>query len=77
VYGERRLDPRSRLAFEGDGLASGQGRAFDLSLRYVRDFRARVSAFGGVRLLDGGADNESIYSFARFYYLTAGVQYRM
>lgn len=77
AYGERRLDARSRLTFEGDGLASGQGRAFDLSLRYVRDFGARTLGFAGLRLLDGGADNDSIYSFARFHYLTVGVQYRM
>lgn len=77
LYGERRLDSRSRLTFEGDGLAGGPGRAFDLSARYVRDLGERVSGFAGVRLLDGGADNGSVYNFARFYYLTAGLQYRM
>ena len=77
LYGERRLDSRSRLTFEGDGLAGGPGRAFDLSARYVRDLGERVSGFAGLRLLDGGVDNSSVYNFARFYYLTAGLQYRM
>ena len=77
VYGERRLDGRSRVTFEGDGLAGGPGRAFDLSLRYVRDFGERVSGFAGVRILDGGADSSSVYNFARFHYLTFGLQYRM
>jgi hypothetical protein len=36
-----------------------------------------VSGFAGLRLLDGGADTSSVYHFARFYYLTAGLQYRM
>lgn len=76
LYGERRLDGRSRLAFEGDGLVGGRGRAFDLSLRYVRDIGGSVSGFAGLRILDGGADNSSIYSFARFQYLTVGLQYR-
>jgi len=77
LYGERRLDSRSRITFEGDGLAGGPGRAFDLSARYVRDIGERVSAFAGLRILDGGADSSSVYNFARFHYLTVGLQYRM
>lgn len=77
LHGEYRLGERSRLTFEGDGLASGRGRAFDLSARYVRDFSPRLSGFAGVRMLDGGADNGTVYNFARFHYLTAGLQFRM
>lgn len=77
LYGERRLDSRSRITFEGDGLAGGRGRAFDLSARYVHDIGERVSAFAGLRILDGGADSSSVYNFARFHYLTVGLQFRM
>ncbi len=77
LYGEYRLDKRSRITFEGDGLVGGRGRAIDLSLRYVHDFGDRVSAFAGVRVLDGGADSNTLYNFARFNYLTVGLQYRM
>ncbi len=77
LYGERRLDSRSRITFEGDALASGRGRAIDLSLRYVHDLGDRLSGFAGVRILDGGADSSSLYNFARFHYLTAGLQYRL
>jgi hypothetical protein len=77
LYGERRLDNRSRLTFEGDGLAGGPGRAFDLSARYVRDIDERVSVFAGLRILDGGAGSSSVYNFARLHYLTFGLQYRM
>ena len=76
LYAETGVGERTRLVFEGDGLASGRGRAFDLSLRLVHDLRPGLSAFGGLRMLDGGADNSSIYNFARFEYLTAGVQWR-
>lgn len=75
-YAQKNLSERSRLIFDVDGLASGRGRAFDLSLRAAYDFRSGLSGFVGVRLLDGGADNGSIYNFARFHYLTAGVTFK-
>jgi len=77
LYGERRLGNRSRITFEGDALASGRGRAIDASLRYVHDLGDRLSGFAGVRVLDGGVDASSQYNFARFHYLTAGLQYRL
>lgn len=76
VHAQRQLNERSRLVFEGDGLTSPQGRAFDLSLRYVHDFHRGLSGFAGVRLLDGGADNDTLYNFARFNYLSIGLIYR-
>ncbi|MBU3725822.1 MAG: hypothetical protein FGM18_09990 [Burkholderiaceae bacterium] len=76
AYVERKFSHQSRLVIDGDGLAGGPGYALDLSLRYVRDLQPGLSAFGGVRLLDGGVDNNSVYNFARFYYLTFGLQFR-
>lgn len=73
LHAQRQLGERARLQFDGDGLASPRGRAFDLSLRYVHDFQRDLSGFVGVRLLDGGADNASIYNFARFHYVTVGL----
>lgn len=73
IHAQRHLGERSRLQFDGDGLASSRGRAFDLSLRYVHDFQRGLSGFAGVRVLDGGADNDSIYNFARFHYVTLGL----
>ncbi len=75
-YAQRNLGERSRVIFDVDGLASSRGRAFDLSLRYAHDLRPGLSAFGGIRILDGGADNDSIYNFARFHYLTVGLSFR-
>ncbi len=73
LHAQRRLGERARFIFEGDGLASSRGRAFDLSLRYAQDLRPGLAAFAGVRLLDGGANNDSVYNFARFGYLTVGL----
>jgi len=75
LHAQRRLGERSRLVFEGDGLTSSRGRAFDLSLRYAHDLRPGLAAFAGLRLLDGGADNEKVYNFARFTYLSVGLSY--
>lgn len=73
VHAQRQLGDRARLQFDGDGLASPRGRAFDLSLRYVHDFQRGVSGFAGVRMLDGGADNDTVYNFARLHYITLGL----
>lgn len=75
-YAQRNLGDRSRFIFDVDGLASSRGRAFDISLRYAHDIRPGLSAFGGIRILDGGADNDSVYNFARFHYLTVGLSFR-
>jgi hypothetical protein len=75
LHAERTLGDRTRLVFEGDGLAGGPGRAFDLALRVVQDLRPGLGVFAGVRVLDGGADS-SVYNMARFQYLMAGVQWR-
>lgn len=75
-YGQRQLSPSARLVFDADGLASPRGRAFDLSLRYMHDFQQGMSGFAGIRMLDGGADNDSVYNFARLNYLTIGLAIR-
>lgn len=71
---ERRLGPRVSLIGDVDALGSGQGHAVDLSLRaqYAVDTRWAVSA--GYRMLDGGADNDTLYNFARIQWLTLGLR---
>ena len=73
LHAQRQLGEHARLQFDGDGLTSSRGRAFDLSLRYVHDFQRGLSGFADVRVLDGGADNDSVYNFARFHYFTVGM----
>lgn len=71
---ERRLGSRVSLIGDVDALGSGQGYAVDLSLRaqYAIDKSWAVSA--GYRMLDGGADNDTLYNFARIEWLTLGVR---
>jgi hypothetical protein len=63
-----------RLA--GDALASSQGRAEDVLFAVVRDVGKAAKLFAGYRLLEGGADNDEVYTFSLFHYLVGGVEVR-
>jgi len=64
------------LLLEADALASptGEGRAEDLFLGATWRARPRLELRGGYRLLEGGADVESVYNFALIHYLSFGVR---
>lgn len=51
------------LGFEADGLASPQGRAFDVAGSLLFPFAERWTGRVGYRFIEGGADNEEVYSF--------------
>jgi hypothetical protein len=78
LYAYARYQASDWLAFEAeaDALAAPQGRAEDVSLKAV--FRANdvISLDLGYRLLEGGADNDEVYTFAFFHYAVAGVRVR-
>ncbi|HSD29821.1 MAG TPA: hypothetical protein VLL75_21135 [Vicinamibacteria bacterium] len=68
---------RLALEFEADALAAPQGRAEDVSLKAVFRVSDRVEVDLGYRLLEGGADNDEVYTFAFFHYAVAGVRIRL
>lgn len=68
---------RFALELEADALAAPQGRAEDVSLKGVFRISERVEVDLGYRLLEGGADNEEVYTFAFFHYAVAGVRIRL
>lgn len=70
VAAEQRLGGPWLLAGDLDAAVAPQGRAIDLGLglRYEVDDSWDVTL--GYRLLDGGADNDTVYSFATFHSLT-------
>ena len=78
VYGFARYQASDRVALEAefDALAAPQGRAEDLSVKAVLRLSDRVEADIGYRLLEGGADNEKVYTFAFFHYAVAGIRIR-
>jgi len=69
---EWRFSPLLRLLFEGDAAAAPQGRAEDVQIALVYQKSENWSFRLGYRILEGGADNDKVYSFALFNYLLFG-----
>lgn len=64
------------LLSEGDALGASQGHAIDASAALQWHATDSLSFRIGYRILDGGADSDSVYTFNRFHYSTVGVNYR-
>ena len=77
VAGRYQVSERFALELEADALAAPQGRAEDVSLKGVVRLSDRVEVDFGYRLLEGGADNDEVYTFAFFHYAVAGVRIRL
>ena len=73
---ERRLGNRATFLLEGDALAAPQGRAEDVFAGIVVDAGRNWSIKAGYRFLEGGADNDEVYTFASVHYVAAGVVFR-
>ncbi len=70
-----RFSPPFGLLLEGDALAAPQGRAEDVMFAFFYDAGRRVTLRAGYRLLEGGADNDEVYSFALLHYAVLGVSF--
>jgi len=64
------------LDLDLDAAAASQGRAEDVALRLEAKVSPKVDLFVGARTLEGGADNDEVYSFAWFAYAVGGVAIR-
>lgn len=60
------------LYSEGDALGAPQGYAVDVAGALQWHLSDRFALRLGYRLLDGGADNDSVYTFSRFHHATLG-----
>lgn len=56
----------------GDGLAVKYGRAEDFLLSFDYQINQKVSTYLGYRILEGGSDGSSVYTFALFHYGVTG-----
>ena len=65
-----------RLLVDGEALAAPQGRAEDVLFAVQCDLPHRLSLTAGYRILEGGADNDEVYTFSLFHYLVAGAAVR-
>jgi hypothetical protein len=76
VEGEWRFAPGWYGLLDFEGLAAPQGRAIDAALKLGYDFSPNITVAGGYRILDGGADNDELYTFARFDSAVLGLTWR-
>ena len=58
---------------EGDALAAPQGRAEDVLAALTFKLTDKITWKVGYRILEGGADNDEVYTFAMYHYATAGL----
>lgn len=68
--------PRWGVIAELDGLAAPQGRAIDFSLRGRYDLGHGLSLGAGYRTIEGGADNDEVFSFAWLHAVFVGLDFR-
>ncbi|MDP8201423.1 MAG: hypothetical protein P9M11_04720 [Candidatus Tenebribacter burtonii] len=61
------------LLMDGDALAAPQGRAEDVLAAIVYQVSDKIKIKTGYRLLEGGADNDEVYTFSLFHYAVLGI----
>jgi len=74
-YAEWIASPAFSLLFYGDGTWSPYGRAEDFFAGAVYRFHKNYALMAGYRILEGGADNDRVYTFSMFHYAVAGLQF--
>jgi hypothetical protein len=65
---------RFHLLLDGDALAAPQGRAEDVLVALGYSLTERIGILAGYRILEGGADNDEVYTFSLFHYGVVGVR---
>jgi hypothetical protein len=63
--------------FEGDGLAGGPGRAFDLFLGGKFPVLENLYLKGGYRFLEGGANVSEVYNFTLVNFAILGIHWQI
>ncbi len=67
-----KIDEKFGLLLDGDALAAPQGRAEDILIATTYKLSEKFDIRAGYRILEGGADNSTVYSFALFHYASFG-----
>ncbi len=65
------------LVVDGDALAAPQGRAEDVLVAVEAELRPGVAVRAGYRVIEGGADNATVYNFALLNHLGLGLSVRL
>jgi hypothetical protein len=70
------MTQRLSASLDADALAAPQGRAEDVALKLSYDLTNTLSLNVGYRGLEGGADNEKVYTFAWLHYALMSLSMR-
>jgi hypothetical protein len=70
------FSPPFSFLLEGDALAAPQGRAEDVLAALTLQTSRRAYIKLGYRILEGGADNDEVYTFALIHYAAVGAGIR-
>ena len=72
-----KLNNQFGFLLTGDALAAPQGRAEDIlaAITYYASDNIKIKL--GYRILEGGADNDKVYTFSLFHYASFGVIFRL
>jgi hypothetical protein len=73
---ERRLGDRTSVLFDVDGLGAPQGRAIDALLKFNVRMGDNWWLGAGYRTIEGGADVESVFTFAWIHFGVVSAAYR-
>ena len=73
LYGARHLSPNTSVVLDIEGAAAPQGRAIDASLTLRHTLPSGWHVFAGYRTLEGGADNNDVFTFAWMHFATVGL----
>jgi hypothetical protein len=75
LYGAYRVDERSSIVLDLEGAAAPQGRAIDAAVKFNYEWPSGWHAAVGYRTIEGGADNDSVYTFAWVHQALLSVGY--
>ena len=75
LAGDYRFADRWHGIFDVDALAGGPGRAIDGTVKLGYDVNDHWTVTGGYRTVEGGADVDSVYTFAWLHYAVLALQY--
>jgi len=69
-----RLNPKLSFLVDGDALVAPQGRAEDILTAIKFNLNDKINFKLGYRILEGGSDSETVYTFALIHYGVLGVE---
>lgn len=75
-YARRTLGTRWSAIVDVEGLAAPQGRAIDAAFKVRHQFSDGIGFSAGYRMLEGGAGNGKVYTFAWMHYGVLSLDYQ-